>query len=277
MRRELIAHRRAARPGDPRRRGLRRSRVRRTGGADGDARSRRADHFVFEPVEGVSRAGMARRAGWRSARRRGSTARSPRSRSWRTDGCAVPGRCSTRVVAALTGDRSHQVTFRQRARASARELTTERLNAIEGMRCVAPRGAFYAMPQVTLPPGRTDAGLRARRCCARPAFSCVYGSGFGTAPEDGFFRVVFLASPAELGAIYDDIADFTRELSAHVNQAALVPDRRPRDPRRLIVFGVVVDDRGGAALSGCCTRSAARCCWSTSARCLRWASRRSSG
>ena len=24
---------------------------------------------------------------------------------------------------------------------------------------------------------------------------CVYGSGFGTAPEDGFFRVVFLASP----------------------------------------------------------------------------------
>ena len=27
---------------------------------------------------------------------------------------------------------------------------------------------------------------------------CVYGSGFGTAPEDGFFRIVFLASPAEL-------------------------------------------------------------------------------
>ena len=26
-----------------------------------------------------------------------------------------------------------------------------------GMSCVAPRGAFYAMPQVTLPPGRTDA------------------------------------------------------------------------------------------------------------------------
>ena len=40
---------------------------------------------------------------------------------------------------------------------------------------------------------------------------CVYGSGFGTAPEDGFFRVVFLASPAELGDIYDLIADFTGE------------------------------------------------------------------
>jgi aspartate/methionine/tyrosine aminotransferase len=40
---------------------------------------------------------------------------------------------------------------------------------------------------------------------------CVYGSGFGTAPEDGFFRVVFLAPPAELTAIYDDIAAFTRD------------------------------------------------------------------
>ena len=40
---------------------------------------------------------------------------------------------------------------------------------------------------------------------------CVYGSGFGTQPEDGFFRVVFLASPAELAAIYDDIAAFTRD------------------------------------------------------------------
>ena len=40
---------------------------------------------------------------------------------------------------------------------------------------------------------------------------CVYGSGFGTAPADGFFRIVFLASPEELGAIYDDIAGFTRE------------------------------------------------------------------
>jgi len=38
---------------------------------------------------------------------------------------------------------------------------------------------------------------------------CVYGSGFGTKPEDGFFRVVFLASPAELAAIYATMADFT--------------------------------------------------------------------
>ena len=67
-----------------------------------------------------------------------------------------------------------------------------------------------AMPQVTLPPGVTDedyvlALLRAT------GVLCVYGSGFGTRPEDGFFRVVFLASPAELSEIYDLVAGFTGE------------------------------------------------------------------
>ena len=40
---------------------------------------------------------------------------------------------------------------------------------------------------------------------------CVYGSGFGTKPEDGFFRVVFLASPTELAGIYGTMAEFTAE------------------------------------------------------------------
>src|SRR5438128_2215381 len=56
-----------------RRRGLRRPRVRRTGAADGEPLSGRADHFFFLPVEGVPRARLARRlAGGRpdgSARR----------------------------------------------------------------------------------------------------------------------------------------------------------------------------------------------------------------
>jgi alanine-synthesizing transaminase len=119
-----------------------------------------------------------------------------------------PGPMQYAAVAALTGDRSHQITFRRELQARA-ELTTSRLNAVEGLRCVAPRGAFYAMPQVLLPPGRTDtdyvlALLRAT------GILCVYGSGFGTRPEDGFFRVVFLAPLADLETIYADIARFTR-------------------------------------------------------------------
>ncbi|HEX2452358.1 MAG TPA: aminotransferase class I/II-fold pyridoxal phosphate-dependent enzyme [Vicinamibacterales bacterium] len=113
------------------------------------------------------------------------------------------------ITAALTGDRSHQQSFRAALRERA-ELTTRRLNAIDGITAVAPSAAFYSMPRVALPPGVTDeqyvlALLRAT------GVLCVYGSGFGTRPEDGFFRVVFLASPSELSEIYDLVAEFTRE------------------------------------------------------------------
>jgi alanine-synthesizing transaminase len=120
-----------------------------------------------------------------------------------------PGPMQYGVIAALTGDRSHQVTFRQQLRERA-ALTTTRLNAIDGVSCVAPRGAFYAMPKVALPPGRTDADYVLALLRAT-GILCVYGSGFGTPPEQGFFRVVFLASTGELDAIYDDIASFTRD------------------------------------------------------------------
>jgi alanine-synthesizing transaminase len=120
-----------------------------------------------------------------------------------------PGPMQYGVVAALTGDRSHQTAFREALKTRA-ALTTKRLNAIEGMRCVAPKGAFYAMPQIALPAGKTDADYVLALLRAT-GILCVYGSGFGTAPEDGFFRIVFLATPSELDSIYDDIATFTSD------------------------------------------------------------------
>ena len=113
------------------------------------------------------------------------------------------------IVAALEGDRTHQEAFRAALRERA-ELTTERLNAIDGMKVVAPSAAFYAMPQVDLPPGTTDEDFVLGLLRATGVL-CVYGSGFGTNPSDGFFRVVFLAAPSELGTIYDDVATFTRQ------------------------------------------------------------------
>jgi aspartate/methionine/tyrosine aminotransferase len=117
-----------------------------------------------------------------------------------------PGPMQYAVTAALTGDRSHQIHFRQALRERA-ALTTERLNRLPGMSCVAPQGAFYAMPKMTMPAGKTDRDyvlglLRAT------GILVVYGSGFGTDPGDGFFRVVFLAPPADLGAIYDEMAAY---------------------------------------------------------------------
>ena len=112
------------------------------------------------------------------------------------------------ITAALTGDRSHQASFRAALKERA-ALTSDALNAMRGVTCVAPAGAFYAMPQISLPPGRTDeeyvlALLRAT------GVLCVYGSGFGLPPADGFLRIVFLAPPAELREIYTLMADFTR-------------------------------------------------------------------
>ena len=61
-----------------------------------------------------------------------------------------------------------------------------------------------------LPPGTTDEQFIVGLLRATGVL-CVYGSGFGTRPEDGYFRVVFLASPDELGAILADIDGFTRQ------------------------------------------------------------------
>jgi alanine-synthesizing transaminase len=113
------------------------------------------------------------------------------------------------IAAALNGDRSHQQVFRDALRERA-AITHARLNAIEGISVVAPSAAFYAMPKVALPPGVTDEDYVLGLLRATGVL-CVYGSGFGTAPADGFFRVVFLASPAELSGIYDLIAEFTRD------------------------------------------------------------------
>lgn len=120
-----------------------------------------------------------------------------------------PGPMQYAVTAALRGDRSHQVVFRRQLRERA-DLTTRRLNAIPGMSCVAPRAAFYAMPQVRLPEGRTDRDY-VLALLRETGILCVYGSGFGTAPEEGCFRVVFLASPSDLEGIYDEVARFTAE------------------------------------------------------------------
>ncbi|MDO8794133.1 MAG: aminotransferase class I/II-fold pyridoxal phosphate-dependent enzyme [Vicinamibacterales bacterium] len=113
------------------------------------------------------------------------------------------------ITAALTGDRSHQVSFRRALKERA-AITTEMLNAIPGITSVAPTAGFYAMPKVALPEGRTDEDY-VLALLGETGVLCVHGSGFGTAPEDGYMRIVFLAAPEELRTVYGLMADFTRE------------------------------------------------------------------
>ncbi len=113
------------------------------------------------------------------------------------------------IAAALTGDRSHQVSFRQALKERAQVVFT-RANAIEGITSTMPRAAFYAMPKVALPQGKTDTDFVVELVHATGVL-CVNGSGFGMNPSDGYFRMVTLAAPAQLNEIWDLIAGFTQK------------------------------------------------------------------
>jgi alanine-synthesizing transaminase len=123
-----------------------------------------------------------------------------------------PGPTQYAIAPALTGDRSHEDVFRGALRERA-ALTTRRLNAIDGISAVAPTAAFYAMPRVSLPEGVTDEEYVLGLLRATGVL-CVFGSGFGMDPREGFFRVVFLANPAELSDIFDLVAGFTSDFLA---------------------------------------------------------------
>jgi len=123
-----------------------------------------------------------------------------------------PGPMQYAIEAALTGDRSHQQAFIRELKVRA-DLTVQRLSAMPGMSVVPPRAAFYVMPRVALPAGRTDEDYVLELLRAT-GILCVHGSGFGTPADQGFFRIVFLAPPDELAAIYDEMAAFTEGYTA---------------------------------------------------------------
>lgn len=112
------------------------------------------------------------------------------------------------IVPALTGDRSHQAAFRAALRERA-ELVHQRANAIAGITSTRPLAAFYAMPKVELPPGKTDADFIIELVHGTGVL-CVQGSGFGMDPADGYFRMVTLPPPSQLNEIWDLIAGFVR-------------------------------------------------------------------
>jgi aspartate/methionine/tyrosine aminotransferase len=116
------------------------------------------------------------------------------------------------IPAALSGDRAHQGVFRAALRERA-NVTVDMLRAIPGVTCSAPSAAFYAMPKVALPAGRTDEDYVLGLLRATGVL-CVYGSGFGMQPADGFLRIVFLAPPDELREIYQLMSSFTADYLA---------------------------------------------------------------
>ena len=108
------------------------------------------------------------------------------------------------IKVALEGDQDQLIEVRQKLR-RRRDITVEMLNAIDGITCVRPEGAFYAFPRLHIE-GSDDEFVR--ELIRETGVVVVPGSGFGERPGTKHFRVVYLAPEEVLEKAYERIGDF---------------------------------------------------------------------
>jgi len=111
------------------------------------------------------------------------------------------------IPAALNGPQDHLVEVCDKLR-TRRNLTVKSCNAIPGISCVAPRGAFYAFPKLEIP---EDDEVFVKELIRKKHVMVVHGSGFGQKPGTKHFRIVFLPDEKTLAKAYEAIAELMRE------------------------------------------------------------------
>jgi alanine-synthesizing transaminase len=111
------------------------------------------------------------------------------------------------AVQALRGPQDHikQMVEKLRRR---RDYTVKRLNAMEGISCKIPRGAFYVFPQVNLNSRWKDDLQFVVELLSSTGVLTVHGSGFGTAFGSGHFRIVYLPAEEVLEQAMDKLEHF---------------------------------------------------------------------
>lgn len=107
------------------------------------------------------------------------------------------------IPVALDGDQSHLVDLNQKLKIR-RDLVLHKINQIEGMSLVPPKGAFYAFPSIDV----EDDSEFALELMRQTGVVVVPGSGFGQRPNSQHFRIVILPSEEVLSEAFDLIADF---------------------------------------------------------------------
>ncbi len=110
------------------------------------------------------------------------------------------------IPPALEGSQDHIEEAIARLR-SRRDLTVERLNAIPGISCQVPYGAFYAFPRIERDVKDVEF---VKELIRETGVVVVHGSGFGSMPETPHFRVVFLPPEEVLNEAYDRLEAFMR-------------------------------------------------------------------
>ena len=108
------------------------------------------------------------------------------------------------IAPALDGDQSHLTVLKQKL-SRRRDISVQMLNDIPGVSCVAPTGAFYAFPKLTI---EQDDELFVRELIKATGVVTVHGSGFGQRPGTKHFRIVFLPPEETLKKAYGLIGEF---------------------------------------------------------------------
>ncbi len=108
------------------------------------------------------------------------------------------------IKPSLEGNHDHLVEAMKKL-TKRRDLTVEMLNAIPGISCVKPEGAFYAFPRLEMK--QPDAHFVAE-LIKETGVVIVPGSGFGQVPGTKHFRVVFLPNEQILEKAYNAIGKF---------------------------------------------------------------------
>jgi aspartate/methionine/tyrosine aminotransferase len=116
------------------------------------------------------------------------------------------------ILPALQGDQPSVRKFRDEIRIR-RDLAAARVSQIEGLSCTLPEAAFYLMVHVDDMGDRSDEQFVLDLLEASNVL-VVHGSGFGCHPQDGYFRLVYLADEQLLGKAFDGIERSLRVLSA---------------------------------------------------------------
>lgn len=114
------------------------------------------------------------------------------------------------IKPALEGDQSH-LTEALKKLTVRRDMTVNMLNAIPGISCVKPEGAFYAFPKVNIE--QPDLHF-VTELLKETGVVLVHGSGFGQVPGTKHFRVVFLPNEQILEKAYNNIAAFMEKYVA---------------------------------------------------------------
>lgn len=108
------------------------------------------------------------------------------------------------IKISLEGDQSH-LTEAMKKLEKRRDITVEMLNAIPGISCVKPEGAFYAFPRLHM---EHEDNKFVAELIRETGVVVVPGSGFGQVPGTHHFRVVFLPNEQILTKAYNNIAAF---------------------------------------------------------------------